>query len=106
MMRGVKSMKCLKIENGQGFFRKTDGNMIPIDQIGKEDILCLLDVATNTEQDFEMDDPEECKISNTAHDIIYKSLFSKFQEVLEKRTQFLEESNALYKDALKKYQVE
>lgn len=48
---------------------------------------------------------DENQISNPAHKIIYQNLSDKFNELLSNKTQFLDESEALYKDALQKYQM-
>ncbi len=105
MRKGEESMKCLKIENGKGFFIDKDGTYQEIDKMGKDDILHLLDIATDEEIDFEIDDMDENQISNPAHKIIYQNLSDKFNELLSNKTQFLDESEALYKDALQKYQM-
>ena len=55
--------------------------------------------------EFEIDDMNNNEISNPAHKIIYQNLRDKFNEFLSNKTQFLDESEALYKDALQKYQV-
>ena len=103
-MKGDESMKCLKIENGKGFFAQSNGKMQPIDKMTKDDILYLLSVATNSESEFEMDSLENHELLNEAHKIIYRSLYSKFFELLSNKTRFIEESASTYKEALDKYQ--
>lgn len=98
-------MKCLKIDNGKGYFLDKDSNYKEIDKMGKDDILYLLDVATDEAVEFEIDDMDENDISNPVHKIIYQNLRDKFYELLSNKTQFLDESEALYKDALQKYQM-
>ena len=68
------------------------------------DILYLLSVATNSESEFEMDSLEDHELLNEAHKIIYRSLYSKFFELLSNKTRFIEESASTYKEALDKYQ--
>lgn len=103
-MKGDGNMKCLKIENGRGFFAQSSGEMQPIDKMTKDDILYLLSVATNPEGEFEMDSLEDHELLNEAHKIIYRSLYSKFSELLSNKTRFVEESAATYKEAFDKYQ--
>ena len=98
-------MKCLKIESGRGFFLKKDGEMESIDKITKDDILNLLNIATSPETAFEMDAITDDMALNEAHKIIYRSLYSKFSELLENKTRFAEESASVYKDALEKYSI-
>ena len=61
-------------------------------------------VATNSESEFEMDSLENHELLNEAHKIIYRSLYSKFFELLSNKTRFIEESASTYKEALDKYQ--
>ena len=96
-------MKCLKIENGKAFFLQKKGNMELVDRMTKDDVLFLLSIATSSEESFDMDPVEEQNLSNEAHKIIYRNLYSKFSELLEKKTRFAEESASTYKDALEKY---
>ncbi len=96
-------MICLKIENGKGYFLAADNTLKDIHEIRKEDILRLLDFATNPNVEFEMDEDKDC-IQNEAHRIIYNRLYSKFKELLENRNRFFDESERLYKDAFQKYE--
>ena len=105
MMKGEKNMKCLKIENGRGHYLDKERNYLEIDKMGKDDILFLLNIATDENETFEMDDPDESELSNPAHKIIYSNLYEKFSELLLNKSRFLDESEAIYKDALQKYQV-
>ena len=98
-------MKCLKIEKGRGYFRSVNGDYFELDQIKKDDLLYLLDIATSADNEFEMDNIDETVISNEAHKIIYQSLYDKFSELLSNKNRFLEESESVYKDALTKYSV-
>ncbi len=96
-------MIYLKIDNGKGYFRNLFGEMQEIDSIRKEDILYLLDQATDGSISFEMDSIINGNIQNEAHKIIYDSLFRKFNELLNNKNRFLDESEAIYKEALQKY---
>ena len=86
-------MKCLEIKNGKGYFLNVDGKMVELDKMKKD-------------ESFEMDNIETCKLDNQAHKVIYENLYDKFQELLQNRTRFYDESIALYKDALQKYKQE
>ena len=105
MKKGGLSMKCLKINRGIAQFRNEEGKYVDVDQIGKEDILYLLDIATDEEKEFGMDDYNEIEIKNPAQKIVYQNLSDKFKELLTNKSQFLDESEALYKEALQKYKV-
>ena len=105
MMRGEEIMKCLEIRNGKVFFLQRNGEMRPIDEMRKEDLLYLLDLATSDDEDFEMDDIQKKRIDKQAHQIIYSNLSDKFEELLTNKKRFLDESENLYKEALQKYQI-
>ena len=99
-------MKYLKIDNNRGFYIKVvdDQNIwIDIDKINKDDLLYLLNKAIT--EDFELDEFKEEILENKAHQIIYKSLFEKFSELLSNKTRFKDESESLYKEALDKYSI-
>lgn len=94
-------MKYLKIENNKGYFIK-DGNWTEIDLIEKDDLLSLLDYAT--EEDFEYDKYDNELLQNKAHNIIYKYIVERFEAFLQNKNRFKDEVDNLYKDAIEKYQ--
>lgn len=98
-------MKYLKIENNQAFFIKGKAqteDWTEIDKIEKEDLINLLDFAT--EEDFEMDDYSEDILANKAHQIIYKAIYEKLNAFLTNKDRFKDQTEAIYKEALEKYQ--
>lgn len=94
-------MKILKIDNGKGLFYKESDQWVEIDQIGKDELLTLLDKAISVE--FEMDEYNVDLLQNKAHQIIYKHLYQKFNELNENKSRFKDESEQLYKSAIEKY---
>lgn len=94
-------MRYLKIENGKGYFFKEPDQWIEIDQIGKDDLLILLDKIISA--DFEMDEYNPDLVLNKAHQIIYRNLFQKFKELKENKSRFKDESEQQYKSAIEKY---
>ncbi|MES2062574.1 MAG: hypothetical protein V4456_11680 [Bacteroidota bacterium] len=101
-------MKYLKIDDNKCFFLRKEAdetsNWIAIDLITKEDLFQLLNKAIT--EDFYLDEFIEDKISNKAHQIIYKNLCDKFSELILNKNRFKDESENLYKVALEKYKVE
>jgi len=98
-------MKYLKIEDNKAFFRKDKAqpeNWNEIDKIEKEDLMNLLDFAT--EDDFEMDVYNEDVLANKAHQIIYKSIYEKLNNFLTNKDRFKDQTENVYKEALEKYQ--
>lgn len=94
-------MKYLKIDHGKGYFLLNGTEWIQIDQINKENILELLNICLS--QDFEMDEFDKEKIANQAHQIIYKHIYEKFEDLKNNRNRFQDESESIYKTALEKY---
>lgn len=100
-----KVMKYLKIEDNKAFFIKDKAqpeNWTEIDKIEKDDLLKLLDYAT--EDDFEMDIYEETILGHKAHQIIYKSLHEKLNIFLGNKVRFKDQTENIYKEELEKYQ--
>ena len=94
-------MKYLKIDDNKGYFTIDGTTWKPIDQINKNGLLILLDRAL--EDGFEMDEFEDEKIANPAHQIIYKNLYERFSEITRNLNRFSDESQNIYKDAISKY---
>lgn len=97
-------MKYLKIKDNKGFYLKDKANpeeWTEIDQIDKNDLMKLLDYASET--DFEMDTYDVSLIQHKAHQIIYKNLSEKFDTFLANKNRFKDESESIYKTALEKY---
>jgi len=98
-------MKYLKISENKGHFLKDKNqpeNWTEIDQIEKDDLLKLLDIASN--EVFEFDLYDEDIIGNKAHQIIYKHLSEKFTTFIANKDRFKDEADNIYKDAIEKYQ--
>lgn len=98
-------MKYLKIEDNKAFFindKAQPENWNEIDKIEKEDLMRLLDFAT--EDDFEMDVYNEDVLANKAHQIIYKSIYEKLNIFLTNKDRFKDQTENVYKEALEKYQ--
>lgn len=96
-------MKYLMIRRSKAYFIDADSKEKEIDTIGKDDILFLLEKATNPEVEFEIDELDSSNVKNEAHRIIYENISEKFKELLKNRNVFIDESESLYKDALSKY---
>jgi hypothetical protein len=97
-------MKYFKIENKKVLFSVDTENWFQIDEITKDYLMQLLELAINS--DFEMDEYEESLIANPAHQIIYKNIHEKFEELLNNKKRFKDESDSKYKEAFEKYQDE
>lgn len=100
-MKEINLMKYLKIEQNKGYYRDWDNNWVELDKISKDDLMSLLDNAIN--EDFEMDPFDVSILGNKAHQIIYKNLFDKFNELLENKNRFKDECEQLYRKAIQRY---
>jgi hypothetical protein len=101
ILREGARMKALKIENNQGHFVNEEGSYETVDKIDKAELLRLVNMAL--EDDFEIDEFDEEKLKNQAHQIIYKSIGEKLTDLHKRRNQFRDESDRLYLDAYEKY---
>lgn len=85
-------MKYLMVDSGRVFY-SLDGSAAskkPIDQISKDDLLILLKLAIS-EESFEMDPYSTESVHNAAHQIIYKNIYQKFEDVRLHRVSFEDE---------------
>lgn len=101
-MKGVMTMKYLKIDKSKGYYLDTNENYKEIDQINGEDIFYILD-SIITKEDFEMDEYDEEKPQNQVHRIIYKELYDKFLSFKDQKEEIKNEIDNLYIEAKNKY---
>lgn len=95
-------MKLLKINNNEGLFLDAAGSYVAIDKIAKEDLLRLVGYILDDENsDFDEFDTE--LIKNLSHQVIYKSLANKLNDLQERRTEFKDESARLFLEDYEKY---
>ncbi|MDD2582024.1 MAG: hypothetical protein PHR66_08535 [Desulfuromonadaceae bacterium] len=96
-------MKALKIEHNQGHFLTEENGYETVDKIDKVILLRLVNLAL--EDEFEIDEYDEDVLRNQAHQIIYKSLSEKLNNLHQKRNQFRDESERLYLEEYEKYKA-
>ncbi len=103
MSKGEEVMKVLKIESHQGYFLTEGDDYETIDKLDKAILLRLVNLAL--EDDFEIDEYDEVELRNQSHQIIYKSISEKLNDLHQKRKQFRDESERLYLDEYEKYKA-
>lgn len=103
MMREEAGMKALKIDNSQGYFLTEEGGYETVDKIDKNILIRLVNLALN--EDFKIDEYDEIQLKNQAHQIIYKSISEKLNDLNQKRQQFHDESENLYLKEYEKYKA-
>ncbi len=101
MLAEETDMKALKIENNQGYFLTEENGYETVDKIDKAILLRLVNLSL--EDDYEIDEYDEVELKNQAHQIIYKSISEKLNDLHQKRNQFRDESERLYLDEYEKY---
>ena len=95
-------MKLLKIENNSGYYRDKNDEYHPVDKLGKEELLQLVN-RTLHEEAVEFDDYDENLIKNQAHQIIYKSVLRKLRSLEERRGEFIDESARAFLEDYERY---
>lgn len=95
-------MKLLKIAENVGEFQVKDGQYRTVDKITKEDLLRLVDL-TLVEDDVEFDPYDETLLKNQAHQVIYKSVLQKLQDLRNRRREFEDESARLFLEEYQRY---
>lgn len=101
MKAGGAAMKLLKVENNFGHFLDKSGDFQPIDRITKEDLLNLVNLILY--EDVELDEYDEKKIKNQAHQIVYKSIYEKLRGISERKQEFIDESERAYLAEYERY---
>lgn len=95
-------MKLLRISEDSGQYLAADGNYSPVDKIGKDDLLYLVD-RTLEEDQIDMDAYNDQAIKNQAHQVVYKSIYQKLTDLRQRRREFIDESARLYLDEYERY---
>lgn len=96
-----KYIMMLKINNNQGLFQKTDGEYEQIDKITKEDLLRMME--NILENDTEMEEYDEEKLKNQAHQVVYKSIYNNFKSLNDRKKEFKDNIERLYQEQYTKY---
>ncbi len=98
-------MKLLEISENGGHFLNEKGKFSPIDKIGKEDLLRLVNWTLH-EIAVSFDEYDEKTIKNQAHQIIYKSIAQKLGALRKRRQEFVDESARLFLEEYEKYRAD
>ena len=106
ILRGGKDMKLLKIENNKGYYFVSQDKFDTVDKITKDDILRLVSLTLDMNQEVEFDEYDLDNLKNKAHQIIYKSIVEKLQELKKRRKEYTDETERLYLTEYEKYREE
>lgn len=94
-------MIYLKIENNVGKFYK-DGTYETIDKMANDDLWGLAN-SVMKDDDFQMNVYDEALLPNKAHRIIYKHVYELLISLQERKEQYINESELMYKTAYDAY---
>ena len=94
-------MIYLKIENNVGKFYR-DGTYETIDKMANDDLWRLANAVMN-DDDFQMNVYDEALLPNKAHRIIYKHVYELLTSLQERKEQYKNESELMYKTAYDAY---
>lgn len=94
-------MIYLKIENNVGKFYK-DGTYETIDKMANDDLWRLAN-SVMKDDDFQMNVYDEALLPNKAHRIIYKHVYELLTSLQERKEQYKNESELMYKAAYDAY---
>jgi hypothetical protein len=98
-------MKLLRISDGTGQYLSEDGTYLPIDKIGKSDLLRIVSMVLQN-SDAEIDDYDEALLKHQVHQVIYRNLHGKLKSLAERRNDFSDQSARLFLDDYQKYKDE
>lgn len=101
MTRERISMKLLRIEDNHGQFLSADGSYESINKITKDDLLRIMERVLD--ENGELDQYEQGNITNQAHQVVYKSIYSNLKALLDRRQEFADESERMYLEDYKRY---
>lgn len=95
------SMKLLRIEDNNGQFLAEDQTYQGIDKISKEALLRIMERVLDGSGEIE--EYNEEKIKNQAHQVVYKSIYGNLKALEDRRQEFVDESERLYLEDYKRY---
>lgn len=95
-------MKYLEINNNKGLFYKNGEGMVEVNKMTKEDLYALVNAALS-EVDFEMTPYDETQLQNPAHKTIYSHIYRQLADIRQRKEEFNNEIQSVYKEAYDKY---
>jgi hypothetical protein len=99
-------MKILKIDDHKGYCLTESGEYIEVDKIDKNVLYHIVNLALEGDVDYELDEFDQDLLPNQAHQIIYKNIHEKISQLLDRRDEFLDQSERAFLDAYERYSSE
>ena len=95
-------MEYLKINNNKGLFYRAGEGMVEVNKMTKEDLYALVNAALK-EEEFEMTPYDETQLQNPAHKTIYSHIYRQLTDIHQRKEEFNDDIQCVYKDAYDKY---
>ncbi len=95
------SMKLLRIDGNVGQFLAEDNTYHDIDKISKDALLWIVEKILDDLGELEEYDEE--RINNQAHQVVYKSIYGNLKALEGRRQEFVDEAERIYLEDYKKY---
>lgn len=95
-------MEYLKIDSNKGLFYRNGEGMVEVNKMTKEDLYALVSAALY-EDDFEMTAYDETQLQNPAHKTIYSHIYRQLIDIRQRKEEFNDDIQSVYKDAYDTY---
>jgi len=95
-------MEYLKINSNKGLFYRAGEGMVEVNKMTKEDLYALVNAALK-EEEFEMTPYDETQLQNPAHKTIYSHIYRQLTDIRQRKEEFNDDIQSVYKDAYDKY---
>ena len=95
-------MEYLKIISNKGLFYRDGEGMVEVNKMTKEDLYALVNAALK-EESFEMTPYDETQLQNPAHKTIYSHIYRQLTDIRQRKEEFNDDIQSVYKDAYDKY---
>lgn len=102
----TKPIKLLKTEDNKGYFLAEDGQYETVDKMDKDGLYFLVNLSLEGKDKYEFDSYDPNLLPNQGHQIIYKSLLEKLSQLVERRDEFLDQSERMYQDEYERYKAD
>ena len=101
MEKENKVIKILKIESGKGYFLDKTEAFIEVDKIDRDSLFNIVSLVLDN--DVCADEYKDELISNKVHQIIYKDLLNKINELKKNKSALIENATSKYNSIILKY---
>lgn len=95
-------MKYLEINSNKGLFYRNGEGMVEINKMTKDDLYALVSAALHKDE-FELTPYDEKQLQNPAHKTIYSHVYRQLEDIRQRKEEFNDEIQTVYKDAYEKY---